>query len=89
MRTTVTLEQDVADKLKEYARRRRTSFKVALNTVLRRGLAAQEAAPSPRRRFAVEPHSSRLQPGVDPGKLNQVVDQIEAEDFVQETRADR
>ena len=89
MRTTVTLEQDLADKLKEYARRRRTSFKVALNTLLRRGLAAREAAPSPRRRFAVEPHSSRLQPGVDPGKLNQIVDRLEAEDFAHETRADR
>jgi hypothetical protein len=89
MRTTVTLEQDLADRLNEYAHRRRTSFKVALNTLLRRGLAAQEAAPLPRRRFAVEPHSSRLQPGVDPGKLNQIVDRLEAEDFVRETRADR
>jgi len=88
MRTTVTLEQDLADRLKEYAHSRRTSFKVALNTLLRRGLAAQNA-PSPRRRFAVEPHSSRLQPGVDPGKLNQLVDRLEADDFVRETRADR
>jgi hypothetical protein len=89
MRTTVTLEQDLADKLKEYARRRRASFKVALNTLLRRGLAAQETARSPRRRFAVEPHSSRLQPGVDPGKLNQSVDRLEVEDFVRETQVDR
>ena len=89
MRTTVTLEQDLADKLKEYAHRRRTSFKVALNTLLRRGLAARESAPSTRRRFAVEPHASVLQPGVDPGKLNQTADQLEAEDFVRETRADR
>ena len=89
MRTTVTLEQDLADKLKEYAHRRRTSFKVALNTLLRRGLVAQENAPSPRRRFAVEPHSGRLQSGLDPSKLNQLVDRLEAEDFVRETRADR
>jgi hypothetical protein len=89
MRTTVTLEQDLADRLKEYAHRKRTSFKVALNTLLRRGLAAQENAPSPRRRFAVEPHLGRLQPGLDPGKLNQLVDRLEAEDFVRETRGDR
>jgi hypothetical protein len=31
MRTTVVLEQDLADKLKEYARRRRTSLNVALH----------------------------------------------------------
>ena len=89
MRTTVTLEQDLADKLKEYAHRKRTSFKVVLNTVLRRRLVALATAPSPRRRFAVEPHSSRLQPGVDPGRLNQRVDRLEAEDFVRETRAGR
>jgi len=89
MRTTVTLEEDLADKLKEYARRRRVSFKVALNTVLRRGLAAQETAASPRRRFTVEPHASGLRPGVDPGKLNQVADRLEVEDFVREMRADR
>ncbi len=89
MRTTVTLDQDLADKLKEYARRKRSSFKVALNTVLRRGLAAQETAPSRRRRFAVEPNPSRLRTGVDPGKLNQIVDRLEAEDFVHETRAER
>ena len=89
MRTTVTLEQDLADRLKEYAHRRRTSFKVALNTLLRRGLAAQEAASSPPRRFAVKPHSSRLQSGVDPGKLNQLVDRLDAEGFVRETRASR
>ena len=88
MRTTVTLEPDLADRLKEYAHRRRTSFKVALNTLLRRGLAAQNAS-SPRRPFAVEPHSGRLQPGLDPSKLNQLVDGLEVEDFVCETRGDR
>jgi hypothetical protein len=89
MRTTVTLEQDLADRLKAYARRRRSSFEVALNTLLRRGLAAQENALSPRRRFAVKPHSGHLRPGLDPGRLNQLVDRLEAEDFVRETRADR
>jgi hypothetical protein len=89
MRTTVTLEKELADRLKEYAHRSRTSFKVALNTLLRRGLDAKETAPSPPRRFAIEPHSSRLQPGIDPGRLNQIVDRLEAEDFINETRADQ
>ena len=89
MRTTVVLEQDLADKLKEYARRRRTSLNVALNTLLRRGLAAQETPNSPRRRFTVEPHSSRLIPGIEPGNLNQTVDGLDTEDFIRETLADR
>jgi hypothetical protein len=85
MRTTVTLEEDLALRLKNYAHRQRTSFKVALNTVLRRGLAAQEVSPSAKRRFTVEPHSGRFRTGVDPGKLNQLVDQLETEDFTRET----
>jgi hypothetical protein len=89
MRTTVTLEPDLAARLKEYAHRRHTSFKAALNTLLRRGLAAQEPTASQRRRFAVEPHSGGFRPGVDPIRLNQLVDQLETEDFVRETSAER
>ena len=88
MRTTVTLEPDLAARLKEYAHRRRTSFKAVLNTLLRRGLTAQEPRAS-RRRFAVEPHSGGFKPGIDPARLNQLADQLETEDFVRETRAGR
>lgn len=38
MRTTVTLEDDVARRLAELAREQKTSFKNALNETLRRGL---------------------------------------------------
>lgn len=89
VRTTVTLEPDLANRLKEYAHRKRTSFKAALNTVLRRGLAAQELSAHPRRRFTVEPHSGGFKPGIDVARLNQLVDQLETEDFVRETRAGR
>lgn len=85
----MTLEEDLAGRLKEYAHRRRTSFKAALNTLLRRGLAAQETARPAGRRFTVRPHSGRFRPGVDPGKLNQLVDQLETEDFTRETRGGR
>ncbi len=89
MRTTVTLEPDLAARLKDYAHRRRTSFKAALNTLLRRGLSAQEPRAASRRRFAVEPHSGGFKPGIDPAKLNQLADQLETEDFIRETRAGR
>jgi hypothetical protein len=38
MRTTVTLDDDVAIKLQDAARQRRVSFKVALNEAVRAGL---------------------------------------------------
>ena len=86
MRTTVTLDRDVAAKLKELAHRRRASFKETLNDVIRRGLAAQRTSGPRSPRFAVEPHASGLQPGIDAHKLNQLVDQLAAEDFVHRHR---
>ena len=80
MRTTVTLESDVAAKLKKLAHRTGRSFKATLNDVLRRGLARPERDATSRA-FVVEPHSGGFRPGVDQGKLNQLVDELEAHDF--------
>jgi hypothetical protein len=44
MRTTVTLDPDVAAKLKEEARRRGTSFEEVLNASVRRGLRSTATA---------------------------------------------
>lgn len=84
MRTTVTIEPDLAAKLKELAHRRRASFKATLNDVVRRGLAAQSEAKrlAP---FVVEPHAGGFRPGIDPARLNQLLDQLDADDFVAES----
>jgi hypothetical protein len=88
MRTTVTLDPDVAARLRKLALRRQSSFKVALNDALRRGLTAQERAVEPEP-FAVAPHPSGFRPGVDPGRLNQLLDEIEARDLVPARRRRR
>lgn len=49
MRTTVTLDPDVAAKLKQEARERGVSFKEALNSSVRRGLSGGGAEPRPYR----------------------------------------
>lgn len=76
----MTLEPDLAKRVKALAHHRGLSFKQALNEVIRRGLAPmrQEA----RTRYTVTPHAGGFRPGIDPGKLNQLVDQLEVEDFV-------
>ena len=79
MRTTVTLDPDVADKLQRLAHARRASFKETLNDVLRRGLAGQSGA-SASKPFRVRPHASGLRPGIDPQRLNQLVDQLAADE---------
>jgi hypothetical protein len=86
MRTTVTLEPDVAAKLKELAHRRRASFKETLNDVLRVGLSSQAGTREHAERYVVEPHTGGFRPGVDPAKLNQLVDDLEVSDFVREAR---
>ncbi len=88
MRTTVTLESDVAAKLKKLAHRRGCSFKATLDQVLRRGLAAQERDVSSKP-FVVEPHAGGFRPGVDQTKLGQLVDQLEANDFAREAGSRR
>lgn len=87
MRTTVTLEPDLAAKLKELAHRRRASFKATLNDVLRLGLAPQGDRRGQPQKFVVKPHAGGFRPGIDPAKLNQLLDQVEAEDFAGEADA--
>lgn len=82
MRTTVTLDTDVAEKLQAYAHHHGLSFKKALNELLRRGLQAKAAPKSVA--FRVEPHQGGFRPGVDVRRLNQLVDQLEVADFIQE-----
>lgn len=83
MRTTLTLDPDLAKKLKDLAHRQGQSFKQTLNDVVRRGLATRTQRRE-RERYTVEPHRGGFRPGVDPGKLNQLVDQLEVEDFTTE-----
>jgi hypothetical protein len=62
MRTTVTLDPDVAAKLKETARERGISFKEALNTNVRRGLESETSAAKP---YRVSTRRLGARPGVD------------------------
>ena len=82
MRTTLTLEPELAQKLRDLAHKRGTSFKQVLNDAIRRGLSAQLPAAGVEP-FTFEPHrGGAFQPGIDPTKLNQLFDQIEVEGFL-------
>jgi hypothetical protein len=63
MRTTVTLDPDLAAKLQALARERGVSFKEALNTALRRGLAS--GAEGSKRPYRLASRRLGLRPGVD------------------------
>jgi len=79
MRTTLTLDDDVAQKLKRVAHQRKVPFKQLVNDLLRRGLAAQQSLPQGRR-YRVRTFASPFRPGVDPRRLNQLVDELDVAD---------
>jgi hypothetical protein len=62
----LTLDDDVAAKLEEFARRKRVSVQEAVNTVLRRGFVAPEMRRPRTRRVRVEVFSSPFRTGIDP-----------------------
>jgi hypothetical protein len=84
MRTTLTLDPDVAQQLRASMARRQASLKEVVNEALRRGLAA--AAPSSRKPFRVTPHHFGFKPGIDMTKLNQLSDELEAQAYTAKLR---
>ena len=87
MRTTLTLDPDVAKRLKDEAARQRKTFKEVVNEALRRGLDPKRAGR--RRRYRVRPHKTTLRPGIDGQSLNQLADELEDEAVVAKARAGR
>ena len=79
MRTTLTLDEDLARLLQEEARRSGLPFKQVVNRVIRLGLRAEGSGP--REPFHVRPLSFRVKPGIDLDKIGQLADELEAEAF--------
>ena len=77
MRTTLTLDDDVADSIKEQARLLNMPFKRIVNDALRRGMSP--GAPEERPVFRVTPLSGGFRPGVDLLRLNQLNDELETQ----------
>lgn len=80
MRTTLTLDDDLAGLLKRRARELGIPFKEAVNRTIRAGLgeaAATRRHPAPK----TIPHSFGFRPGIDLDKLGQLADELEAEAF--------
>jgi len=78
MRTTVTLDPDVAAKLKAVARERGISFKQALNSAVRAGLGGQRQARSAFKQLS-EPMGLRA--GINLDKALQIAAALEDEEI--------
>jgi hypothetical protein len=79
VRTTLTLDRDVAERLKKEMRRTGQGLKAIINDTLRRGLRIAGRPPRPPR-FEVRSHAFGVKPGIDLDRLNQLVDELEAAD---------
>jgi plasmid stability protein len=77
VRTTLTLDDDVAAKLKSVARRTGRAFRDVVNDTLRRGLANSLRA-RPRERFAIDARElGRRRPGLTTDNISELLDQVE------------
>ena len=75
MRTTLTLDDDVAAKLKAEAHRRRRSFKETVNQVIRDGLnARKETRLKP---YKVRASAMGVRPGLDYDNIHELLDQLD------------
>jgi hypothetical protein len=81
MRTTLTLDPDVAMNVKKRMAEKKLTLKETINQALRYGL-KEVAKEKKRAPFKVIPHSFGFKPGIDQNKLSQLLDQLEAEEFV-------
>jgi len=75
----VTLDEDVAAKLKQTARERGVSFKVALNDAVRDGLRGKT---KPSQRFQVKARPMGVRPGVNLDKALRLAGELEDEEIL-------
>ena len=85
MRTSLTLDNDLAERLKEAARQKQKPFAEVVNEAIRAGLVAPGNRSGRRRRFVARTFRSHFNDRIDETKLNQLVDRLEAEGFLAET----
>jgi hypothetical protein len=80
MRTTLTIDDDLAGLLKQQARQAGIPFKEVVNRTIRAGLGANVKT----RQVKVpktKPHSFGFAPGIDVDKLGQLADELESEEY--------
>ena len=81
MRTTLTIEPDVAQEIRQRMADKKLPLKRVVNDALRAGLSKtgkKERIP----RFVVKPWPLGLKPGIDHDKLGQYLDQLDTEEFI-------
>lgn len=79
MRTTLTLDDDVARLLDDAVHRERRPMKQVVNDALRRALTPPASRHEP---YRLTPHESAQRPGFDPAGFNRLADELEDEAII-------
>ena len=87
MRTTVNLEDDLAERLREMSHSLRCSFTEVLNNTLRQSLRSQ--LPETAEPYKTIPWNGGLVPGIDPTSMNHLADELEDEEIIRKLRLGR
>jgi predicted transcriptional regulator len=80
MRTTITIEDDLAARLDDLQRREGLGFKEAVNQTLRAGLERLEMRPATIPRFKVKARKMGLRPGLNYANVGELIEQLEGAD---------
>ena len=84
MRTTLTLDEDNADRLRELSQRMRRPFKRVVNDVIRQGLQSTEVQEE-ETPYRVDARPMSLRPGLDAVRLSQLESDLDLENFEKTT----
>jgi hypothetical protein len=79
IRTTVTLDEDVLERVKAESRNRGASFRDTLNDLLRLALVTQAAAP-PKEPFKIPGYHMGLRPGLSYDSIEALLEYAEGPD---------
>ncbi len=89
MRTTLTLEPEVARRVESEIRRTRKTMKAVINDALKAGLGMNGRPSEPLPPFKVKAYDMGVMPGIDYDKFNQLSDELEVEAYLEKERRDR
>ena len=82
MKTTLTLDADIAAFLQEQSRIHDKPLQQVVNETLRLGIAQTPKRADAKQPFRVKPNNSGLAEGVDPLHLNRLIDELAVDDFL-------
>lgn len=81
MRTTLTIDDELATSIERLRQRQGVGLRQVINDLLRKGLLADAERPEPKV-YVGPTFKTGLRPGIDPTRMNQLVDELEVEEYL-------